>query len=85
MIRTRAERAARIQATHRFAIGQTVYLKTWFTTPLRTEESYSVTACLPARDNEYQYRIRAESERYDRVAGEAALEPVETAAEKGKN
>jgi hypothetical protein len=83
MIRFRAERGPRTQATHRFAIGQSVHLKTWFATPLRTDESYSVTACLPIRDNEYQYRIRAESERYDRVAGEEALELVETANAKG--
>ncbi|MGQ2908602.1 MAG: hypothetical protein ACT6QU_11680 [Aliihoeflea sp.] len=85
MIRFRAERSARAQPTHRFSVGQIVHLKTWFAMPLQTDESFSVTGCMPLRNNEFQYRIRAESERYDRVAGEEALELVEAADVKGKN
>lgn len=80
MIRYKTERAPRTEATHRFSIGQQVHLKSWFAAPLRTDETYSVTACLPARNNEFQYRIRADSERHERVAGEEAIELVDIAA-----
>lgn len=80
MIRIRTKPVAQHQAVHRFAIGQAVHMKSFFTTPLHADRSYIVTACLPQRDEEFQYRIRAEAERHERVAGEAALELMEAGA-----
>lgn len=85
MIRFQAARGPRIEAVHRFSVGQAVHLKSWFAKPLRTDETYSVIDCLPARDNEFQYKIRAAGERHDRVAGEDALELIEAANAKGRN
>ncbi|MCO6393085.1 hypothetical protein GTW25_18855 [Aliihoeflea aestuarii] len=81
MIRVRTKPAVTADAIHRFKVGQKVHLKSWFTTPQRIDEVYLVTACLPASNREFQYRIRAETERHDRVAGEDALEPIGSGAQ----
>ncbi len=64
-------------ATHRFAIGQTVRLKTVFGMSLRTAEIYRITGTLPAKDNSPQYRIRNDDERHERVTTEDSLEEIE--------
>ena len=60
-------------AAHRFAIGQSVWLKNRFGMSPRTAETYRITGTLPARDNSPQYRIRNDDERHERVATEDSL------------
>ena len=62
-------------ASHRFAIGQSVKLKSRAGYLASPAESYRVTALMPAADNSPQYRIRSEAERHERVATEDSLEP----------
>lgn len=81
MIRIRTKPVMPAQAVHRFQIGQELYLKSSFAMPRSIDEIYVVTACLPATNREFQYRIRAEAERHDRVAGEDSLEPVASDAQ----
>ncbi|MDX8501967.1 hypothetical protein RFM99_26590 [Mesorhizobium sp. VK4C] len=81
MISTRSQRlnsrlARREPATHRYALGQSVRLKTSFNTVPKSSEIYQITGRLPARGDSLQYRIRSETERHERVATEDNLEPV---------
>lgn len=62
---------------HRFAIGQSVRLRTKFGLSPKTAESYRVTALLPMRDNSPQYRIRSDQERHERVTTEDGIEEIE--------
>jgi hypothetical protein len=61
-------------AIHRFAVGQSVRLKSTFGLPTGTPSTYRVTAILPERNNSPQYRIRSDEERYERVTTEDNLE-----------
>jgi hypothetical protein len=63
-------------ATHLYVLGQTVRLKGGFGTFPNSAELYHVTAQLPPRGDSFQYRIRGDSERYERVATEDSLEPA---------
>lgn len=60
--------------THRYAIGQTVYL-----TPNRLDRSsarqgrYLVTQLLPESQGDYQYRIKSVTDSHERVAYESDL------------
>jgi hypothetical protein len=67
-------------ASHRFALGQSVKLRSWTGYLLTDAESYRVTALLPASDNSLQYRIRSDAERHERVAAEDNLEAAEPTA-----
>ena len=60
-------------ATHAFAIGQAVRLKGGF---LRSGNTFFVTATLPPIGESPQYRIRNETEKFERMATEVDLEPV---------
>jgi len=62
--------------THLYALGQSVRLKGSFSTFPKSTEIYHVTGRLPARGDSLQYRIRGDSERYERVTTEDSLEPV---------
>lgn len=63
--------------SHRFAIGQTVRMRTVIGVPSKAAETFKVTATLPSRDGSLQYRIRSETETHERVAAENNLEQVE--------
>jgi hypothetical protein len=63
-------------AAHRFAIGQSVWLKNRLGMSPRTAETYRITGTLPAMDNSPQYRIRNDDERHERVATEDSLEEI---------
>ncbi len=47
--------------SHRFAVGQTVQMKPFGTSP-PAEEKFKVNALMPARDGAPQYRLRGRSE-----------------------
>jgi hypothetical protein len=65
---------------HRFAIGQKVRMSGGFAgLSTRTGEIYQITGKLPPSNGEPQYRIRCESEAFERVATEARLEPADSA------
>lgn len=64
-------------ASHLFAIGQTVRLKTRFATALPPSSLFHITATLPPKVNSPQYRIRNDEERHERVATQDDLEPVD--------
>ena len=58
---------------HKFKVGQTVnYTPTFFRT-VNADAIFKITQLLPARDDEFQYRIRTASEPYERVAKESQL------------
>lgn len=61
---------------HRFAIGQTVCMKSWTGLSLKGAMEFRVTATLPVKDGSPQYRIRNDDERHERVATEDNLERV---------
>jgi hypothetical protein len=63
-------------AKHLFSIGQSVRLKGGFQTSPKLGDVYRITATLPPRDNLFQYRIRHDEERHERVATQDRLEPV---------
>jgi hypothetical protein len=64
-------------ATHLFAVGQTVRLRSGFGTFPKTAEIYRITGTLPPRANSPQYRIRNDAERHERVTTQDSLEPVD--------
>jgi len=70
------ERTSRMPA-HRFAIGQSVRLRTRFGLSPRTAEIFRITGTLPERGNSPQYRIRSDDERHERVTTEDSLEEIE--------
>jgi hypothetical protein len=63
----------REDATHLFAVGQTVRLRSGFG---KTAEIYRITGTMPPRENSPQYRIRNDAERHERVTTQDSLEPV---------
>ncbi|SIT56882.1 hypothetical protein [Mesorhizobium onobrychidis] len=63
-------------AKHLFSIGQSVRLKGGFGTSPKFGEIYRITGTLPARDNLFQYRVRHDDERHERVTTQDCLEPV---------
>ncbi|QIB33535.1 hypothetical protein [Ancylobacter pratisalsi] len=67
--------------THIFVVGQTVRLKGGYgVSASRFGDIYRITGTLPPRENSLQYRIRNESEQYERVTTEDCLELVAAAA-----
>lgn len=69
-------------ATHHFAVGQAVRLRTGFAGPFRFAGIFHVTANLPPAGDSLQYRIRNADEGYERVTTEEALEAVPPTADK---
>lgn len=64
-------RPAPVQA-HRFAVGELVQMS-----GLRGQTlTYRVTATLPERGDAFQYRIRNDEERHERVVTQDLLEPA---------
>lgn len=63
-------------ATHLFAVGQTVRLRSGFGSFPKIADIYRITATLPPRENSPQYRIRNDAERHERVTTQDTLQPV---------
>lgn len=80
---SRTQRRLPEAPTHLFGIGQMVRMKSWFGTSPETPELFRITGTLPVRDNAFQYRIRSDDERHERVAPEDSLEPVDKLSTKG--
>jgi hypothetical protein len=55
---------------HKFKIGQTVYLERSFALP---GGAYVITARLPERDGEFEYRIKSVNEPHERAVLESQL------------
>jgi hypothetical protein len=62
-------------SAHRFAIGETVRLKSRSGLSPSTPELFQITALMPLRGDTFQYRMRNDEERHERVAGEDDIEP----------
>jgi hypothetical protein len=63
-------------ASHFFAVGQKVRLKTSRTQP-GSKDVYTITAVLPVLGTLPQYRIRNEAERHERVTTEDQLVTIQ--------
>jgi hypothetical protein len=63
-------------SSHRFAVGQTVRLRSTFGLSPRTAEVYRITGRLPEKDRSPQYRVRSDQERHERVLTEDDLEAM---------
>ncbi len=72
------EQRPRDMSVHRFAVGQSVQLKSQTGYLPKDADNYLITRLLPPRDNFPQYRIRSETELYERVAAEDNLKPVQS-------
>ena len=61
-------------SAHKFKIGDTVFVK-----PARNLNlpggAYVVTATLPERDGDFEYRVRSSSEPHERAMAESELSP----------
>lgn len=64
--------------THRYAVGQAVWLRGGFGRPSAASDIYHITATLPPNGNSPQYRIRNDDERHERVTTQDNLEAVST-------
>lgn len=58
---------------HRYSVGQTVRLSYDFRHPASYAEMYRIVATLPPMDGEPQYRLRNDSESFERVARQDSL------------
>lgn len=63
---------------HFFAIGQAVRLRAESGQNGRPADIYHITGTLPPQGQSPQYRIRSDSESYERVATQDDLEPLRT-------
>jgi hypothetical protein len=59
--------------THKFQIGQTLFLTASLNVP---GGAYVVTKTLPARDGEFEYRVKSANEPHERVVRESELSDV---------
>lgn len=63
-------------SSHIFEVGQTVIMTGWSKTTTSPQETFRIVATLPETNDRFQYRIRSENERHERVAAEDSLETV---------
>ena len=63
-------------AIHRYSIGETVCFRSTMGMARTTPDSFEIVALMPRREGVFQYRIRSENERCERVAGEDDIETV---------
>jgi hypothetical protein len=74
-MKTATAAASSRSPAHRYKIGEHVSLARGFGYARKPGAIYEVTALLPSDTAHFQYRIRAQSEAYDRVAAENELAP----------
>lgn len=61
----------------RFSIGQSVRLVSGYGSPAqKTGDVYRITGLMPATDVSFQYRLRQDSDLFERVATEESLDLV---------
>lgn len=69
--------AAFTEPMRRFSIGQSVRLFSGYGNPTqKLDEVYLITGLMPALGASFQYRVRQESEAFERVATEESLDLV---------
>jgi hypothetical protein len=61
---------------HIFHVGDKVLLRPHFASRTAASNVYTVKAQLPPLGDQHQYRVRCDSESYERVAVEDQLSPV---------
>lgn len=61
---------------HKFQIGQNVLFTANTATRPAAAGSYSVVRLLPSDGGDAQYRIKSQTEAFERVARESQLDPV---------
>ena len=61
------------ERAHRFKVGQTVALAPGFGYSRNDQAVYKVVALLPSNGAHYQYRLKNQSELFERVAAENEL------------
>jgi len=69
--------AASETPTHRFDVGQAVYLRDGFGRNNLSSDKFHITGKLPTKDGLPQYRIRGEKEAYERMVTQDRLEAVD--------
>lgn len=74
--RRASPRIRRDVRSHLFAVGQSVRLRNGFGRLGPAANLYRVTGTLPTRGDMFQYRIRSDEERHERVVTEDSLERV---------
>ena len=81
--RRASPRIRRDLRSHLFAVGQSVRLRNGFGRLGPAANLYRVIATLPARGDMFQYRVRSDEERHERVVTEDSLEraPLSTRPE----
>jgi hypothetical protein len=60
-------------AGHKFKVGQCVHFSPRKLRIPAGSQAYTIVQALPAEGNEYQYRIKSVSERFERIAVESEL------------
>ena len=60
--------------THKFQIGQTVCFTSRPIGHMAVNDAYRIVKLLPSDGEDYQYRIKSESEAFERVAKESQLD-----------
>jgi hypothetical protein len=61
-------------ATHKFAVGQALYFSPGLGKDSRSKGRYKVVRQLPETGNIFQYRIKSETDRQERVVREDQVE-----------
>lgn len=62
-----------ILATHKFKLGRSVFLQPTISNRGAAVGRYEVTKQLPARDGEFEYRIKSSAEPHERAVKESEL------------
>ena len=60
-------------ATHKFKLGQTVFLDPISPYRHAPPGAYEVTKQMPERSGEFEYQVKSSAERHERVVRESAL------------
>jgi hypothetical protein len=60
-------------ATHKFKLGQTVFLQPTMGNRDAARGAYQVTKQLPEREGQFEYQIKSSSEPHERAAKEGEL------------
>ena len=74
-------RLLRTSAGHRYAVGERLRMASGGREIARGAAACLVTALLPHEGGPLKYRVRSESENYDRIIDETDLSPAEPAVE----
>jgi hypothetical protein len=64
------------ETAHRFKLGRSVFLQSTISNRDAARGAYEVTAQLPERDGQFEYRIKSRGEPHERVVKESDLSSV---------